>query len=320
MKIVPETLRKLRTEKGLSQQGLADRAKVDKKTIARLEGGKGGEARGSTVTEIAKVLDVKPQVLAEDPESEATRDEVFRKHGYLGVKLHLRGATILAYDLVRDRYGVKLWQIIDAAPLLFTLLAEMSLVERRRRLEEMDAAWKDYSRTVPEHINFAAIPADHDLGLYAEQDSIAKRDLFGCRIPENELCEMYVDNREYDEDRNPFSDFLIKLAKDLGPGNDAIDYEDFSTFGGDLPVCQLFQEYRERLSGGSPRAAYALSHGYVRLHQIPRHLRGDDEDGEKVVEERAKWLEDHVPDDDWAELWITLDLESQQTTEGDEDV
>ena len=135
MKIQPETLRKLRKGKGLSQQALADEARVDKKTIARIEGGKGGETRGSTVKLIAKTLRVDPEVLAQEPESEAVREADLRKLGYRTVRLSFLGETVLAYDLVKDRYGVDMRQLIDAAPMLFTLLAEMSLADRRRRLK-----------------------------------------------------------------------------------------------------------------------------------------------------------------------------------------
>ena len=48
MRIQPETLKKLRKMRGWSQQDLADKAKIEKKTIGRLESGKGGEARETT--------------------------------------------------------------------------------------------------------------------------------------------------------------------------------------------------------------------------------------------------------------------------------
>ena len=329
MKIVPETLRRLRKESGLSQQGLADRARVDKKTVARIEGGKGGEARQGTALDIARALGVEPRVLAAQPASEAMEDRELQRHGYVGAKVHFRGGTVLAYDLVRDRYGVDMWEVIDAAPFLFALLAEMSLADRRRRLEEMVAAWETYQTTVPEHIGFAAV-GDCNEGMLAEKDSIAERDLSGVHIlRENEPWSMYVDNNNreyYDQDRTPFSDFLIKLAKELGPDNDAIDYHGIMSAlgdGGGMIGWELFPTYLKRLTGGSPRADYALSHGYVRLTQIPKHLRGEDDN--QVSVERTEWLEAHVPDEDWAKRSRILDstslhLERSEPKEGDENV
>ena len=324
MKIVSETLRKLRKESGLSQQGLADRARVDKKTVARIERGRGGEARQGTALDIAKALGVEPKVLAAQPDSETMEDREHQRHGYLGAKMHLRGETILAYDLVRDRYGVDMLEIIDEAPLLFTLLAEMSLAERRRRLEEMAAAWEAYLPTVPEHLRYDAGGRDNE-GFMAEEDSIEKRDLFARRIVEEDRLGMRANESYYEDDRNPFSDFLNKVAKDLGPSNGAIDNENMCAYGGDLSGWRIFEAYRKRLTGGSSRANYALSHGYVRLGQIPRHLRGEDEDDNQVSVERTKWLEYHVPDEDWARRRRFLDslferLEGSAPKEGDENV
>ena len=98
-------------------------------------------------------------------------------------------------------------------------LAEMSLADRRRRLEEMVAAWETYQTTVPEHIGFFAVGDDE--GIWAEMDSIAERNLSGVRIlRENEPWSVYgdINNKGYnDQDRTPFSDFLMKLAEELGP-------------------------------------------------------------------------------------------------------
>ena len=108
MQINSETLKKLRNKNGLSQQTLADASGVSKKTIARIESGKEkGEPRGDTVKLLAKALRVKPEVLAEEPESEAVREQELQKYGMRPVKLILDGETILAYGLVADRYGVE---------------------------------------------------------------------------------------------------------------------------------------------------------------------------------------------------------------------
>lgn len=309
MKIISDTLRQLRKGTGLSQQGLAERADVDKKTVARIEGGKGGEARQETVRRLAKALGVEPKVLAAEY---STEPEVV---GYLGVRVYVRHETMLAYDLVEDRYGVDIWEIIDAAPLLFTLLAEMSLADRRRRLDEMLEAWDAYQKTVPDHIDFARV-GDCEEGRAAEEVSINGRDLFGTRIlEEDQLWSMYVPNGSYDQDRNPFSDFLIKLAKELGPGNEAIDYDGIGRFGQRFPTCEIFLNYRKRLTGGSERADYALSRGHVRLDEIPGRLRCDDEEDDvSVSAERTKWLEAKVPDEEWAKRPV-LKLELGPSTD-----
>ena len=314
MQINPETLKKLRKNKGFSQQTLADESGVAKKTIARIEGGKGGETRGSTMRELAKTLRVKPEVLTKEPDFEAAHDEEIRKKygwGVLKPRLRLDGDDVIAYDLVQDRYGVGIYDLIKVAPLLFTILAEQSLANRRRRLEEMEAAFEHF----PEHL----IPRSW-LDLAAERASISQRDIFTRHIDEHELNESY-----YNEDvRNPFNDFLIEQAKSLSPNNDAIDHEEIHNFGNfdDLPSFNLFESYRKSLTGGSRRADYALSRGRVRIGQIPKELRGEDEN---VTAVRVKWMEERVSEEEWAEyeadgIRIAKLLEKASSKGGEEDV
>ena len=301
MKIIPETLKQRRKKRRLSQQRLAEEAGIDQKTVARIEVGKGGETRRDTVERIAKALRVRPEVLGEAPDAEEVRDEESRRLFGMGVfnrRLRLDGETLIAYDLVREHYGVGMQKIINVAPMLFTLLAEMSLAERRRRLKEAEEAIDAFNRVSPEHIQGRAWEGGY------EKASIAERDLFARSIDWMEVNEFY-----YEEDRNPFSDFLKQLAKELSPESDAIDPEEIH-FDPDALFnhVPLFESYRENITGNSGRAFYALSRGYVRIGQIPKELLGEDEN---VASERMKWLEAKVPDEEWDEYnnWMdSLDL------------
>ena len=296
MKIIPETLKRLRKKKEFSQLRLAEDAGIDQKTIARIEVGKGGETRGETVRRIAEALRVKPETLAEVPDADARHDEEFRKKFGAGVfnrKLHLDGEVLISYDLVKENYGVGMQKIINVAPMLFTLLAEMSLNERRRRAEEAEEAIDAFNRVRPEHIEGRSWEGSY------EKSSIAQRDLFARSIDWMEVNRFY-----YEEERNPFSDFLTQLAEELGSENDAIDPEEIhfdpETVFDHVP---LFESFRKSLTSGSTRADYALSRGKVRIGQVPKELCGEDEN---VTSRRVKWLESKVPDEDWAEYeqWI----------------
>ena len=304
MQINPETFKKLRKKNGFSQQTLADATTkgVSKKTIARIESGKGGETRGSTVQELAKALRVKPEILAREPDSDVVKEAELQKHGLRQVKLVLDGETSLAYDLVEEQYGVETRQIIKAAPMLFTILAEMSLAERRRHAKEAKAALEAFEpRMVGFYTNtddyLEADIADYDCSsfdigmvvlLYGLDSSYGRRDLF--RKYWGEMFEESVEG-------NSFSDFLKQLARELGPDNDAIDPEKIH-FGSDtfFDHGPLFKKYRKSLTDGSARADYALSRGYTNIGKIPKELRSEDED---VTSERVKWLEAKVPDEDW---------------------
>ena len=295
MQINSETLKKLRNKNGLSQQTLADASGVSKKTIARIESGKEkGEPRGDTVKLLAKALRVKPEILAEEPESEAVREQELQKFGLRVVKLLFDGETLISYDLVKENYGVGMQKIINVAPMLFTLLAEMSLNERRRRAEEAEEAIDAFNRVRPEHIEGRSWEGSY------EKSSIAQRDLFARSIDWMEVNRFY-----YEEERNPFSDFLTQLAEELGSENEAIDPEEIhfdpETVFDHVP---LFESFRKSLTSGSTRADYALSRGKVRIGQVPKELCGEDEN---VTSRRVKWLESKVPDEDWNEYKNWLD-------------
>lgn len=297
MRINSETLKIFRKKRGFSQEALAEASGVAKKTIARIETGKGGETRPSTVQLLAKVLGLKDiQVLAQEPESEAVRDEELQKHDFLRpIKLILNGETSLACDLAAERYGIESYRIFNAAPMLFTLLAEMSLADRRRRASQI----YETLETFPEHfINVGTRQLDE------EHSSIAERDVFAYGIAHEKGYMRTFPNDYYffEEGRNPFEDFLKRLAKDLGPENDAIDPEEVHLDPERLwDYVPLFDAHRKNLTGGSDRADYALSRGYVRIAQIPEGLRYKDDEDKDVAADRMKWLEAKVPDEVWAE-------------------
>ena len=213
-------------------------------------------------------------------------EEVRKKYGWGVLKPRLRfdGHDVIAYDLIQNRYGVGMYLI---KVLLFTLLAEQSFAARRCRLKAMEESRNDFS----EHIRFMP---DYEDALWADMRSVICSRDFALR--DNLSNETYF----YEEARNPFNDFLIEQAKSLGPDNDAIDPEEIHNLGNfdDLPSFNLFESYRKNLTGGSRKADYALSHGYVRISKIPKELSGEDED---VTTKRVKWLESKVPDEDWAE-------------------
>ena len=291
MKIHPETLKRLRKAQGWSQQELADKAKIEKKTIGRLESANGGEARESTARLLATALKLgNARILAQDPEAEAVREEVSRIHfdsGGSGPRVHLDSETALAYDLVEEHYGVDMHRLIEEAPTLFTLLAEASLAERRNRIMEAKAALEEFNRACP---GIWRIPPGHT--------RMRRNPSSGATCSATpETSNGTTPAGGIPGKRKPLRQFLKGLAKNLEADNGALDPADVG-FDPDL-ICRgyLFPERRARLTGGSRRAEWALSHGYARLGQIPKRLRGD---GEDAARERVEWLEAQMSDDEWA--------------------
>lgn len=101
-KIDPIALRRSREAKRWTQQALAEKAKVDKTTISRLERGK-GFARAYTVDQLCKHLEISPEVLAGDKPLEIEAQESpFDSRSQLNVRI--RDGARNALTLVAARY------------------------------------------------------------------------------------------------------------------------------------------------------------------------------------------------------------------------
>lgn len=291
MKIQPERLRRLRKEKGLSREELAKRSKVSARTIQRLENEseRSQTSREYTLDSLAKVLGVEEGVLTGDVSFPDASKAPAPERVQVGAQVAPKAR--LAYDLIRRRYGVSTTEIINMAPLFFTLLAEGSFAWRRDMLEEASDAigrLEQVDREMGYRIfDHGAIYAGN--AHSAEQESIDKADLFG----EHLLDTVWTDSFDPSEG-NPFACYLRKLASDLDSSG-VVKVE-----GGNLsygtpwlkfPDYDLCNDELDNTANGSPDARRALETGYARLSDIPRDLEGED-----AGKERAAWLEDRLPD------------------------
>ena len=72
---IGERLKKLRTERGLSQDDLAEKSGITKNSISEIERGKRGTVTLETVAILAKALGVKPyRLMGDDPDPVTTED------------------------------------------------------------------------------------------------------------------------------------------------------------------------------------------------------------------------------------------------------
>ena len=140
MKIYPDRLHRLRKERRLSRAELARRSHVSERTIQRLENEseRTGTNRKDTLEYLAKALGVEEGVLTGDspfPETDKTPEP---ERVQIGAQVAPKAR--LGYDLIKRRYGVSTTEILNMAPLFFTLLAEGSLAWRREKLQEAGEA------------------------------------------------------------------------------------------------------------------------------------------------------------------------------------
>ena len=297
MKINPERLRRLRKEKGLSRAELARRSKVSARTIQRLELENESERiqtnREYTLGCLAKVLGVEEGVLTGDlpfPDASKTPEPEPVQIGAL-----VAPKARLAYDLAKRRYGVSTTEIINMAPLFFTLLAEGSLARRFENLEEareaigrLDQMGDEIGHSIFMGATTVALNADT-----AEGESIAKADVFGEHLLSDSHKYTFVAEPFDPSTENPFAGHLRRLAADLDrPGVVKVERGDLS-YGAPwlrFPDYDLCDDELDDTTNGSLDAKRALETGFARLSDIPGELEGED-----ASEERARWLEGRLP-------------------------
>jgi transcriptional regulator with XRE-family HTH domain len=286
-KIGPETLKELRKLRGLSQEALAEKSRVSKKTISRIESGSADleSLRPRTVEQIANALGVPAERLTQAPRSKLKEDLLLA--GYRRMSVLLDGDAALAFEAVSYRYGIDPEAIVSLAPLLMTLLAEGSLAWRRDTLEEIEQHTSALE-TIARRGSFLAFAYPHraEEGGYEEEESIQRRDLYGSHLGQaGQLThDLYMGNTI-----NPFSDYLAALASDLEPGVVEIDTD----YGGPYRITPA---EIDRITGEDTIAEFALRRGHTKIRAIPAELMPDDDDQKK--EERIAWLRGKIPPDE----------------------
>ena len=291
MKIDPERLSTLRKEKRLSRLQLAERAKISERTIQRLENEphRSQKTQEHTLNSLAETLGVETGVLTGDlplPES----DEMLADNpDRVQIGAQIAPKTRLAYDLIKRRYGINATDIINMAPLFFTLLAEGSLAWRRKKLKEVEEAY-DHLMQIDGFWRGGSAYLQHgmDEGAGGEEESIDKADLFGEHLDDDFMGAPFDPSKN-----NPFTYYLRKLAEELAISA-VVDVD-----SGDLSIASDFKfphydicsEELDHIANGSPIARICLETGCARLSEIPEELMAED-----AGEERAKWLEERVLD------------------------
>lgn len=290
MAIIPKTLKALREKSRLSQQGLADRttqikgSSVSKRTIARYESGEFApeKVRPHTVESLAKALGVAPEALGK-PVSE-TDSATLEEAGYRRVSVWLSKEVRQNYRWTTHHYDVSVQDLVNAAPWMFTLLAEKSLAERARRLKTFKEAFEGAMAVLPAHLaHGAAAYTDFEQAVGDEKTSLASRDLFGEKLLESKSVAL----DPFDpEETNPFVEFLNEMAAQIG--SDAIRSKDLRHTG-HMPEWPLFEEWLDDLTGGDPWARFAVENVKGVLDAMPRHLKGVESTAERV-----QWLIDRI--------------------------
>ena len=285
--IDPESLKALRSAKGWSRSQLADRSRVSKRQLARLESAHSPvSVRMTTFKRIVEALGTDGEkltgasVVAQNPE----------KLEDIGLRVRVSPQLQLAYDLVSYRYGPTRREIVELAPLLFVLLAEGSLAWRRERAEKVDELIGRLHELGKHSPLYGASFLEHvQDGNELERRSISNVDLMGNDVRREEWGDSY--------EGVPFCDYLCKLAEDIGIAGIVDFFPDtsdatvgYDTIWGAEPY-EVCRDILGELTGTSKLARRALLHGNVRLPQIPKDLLSPE-----ARDARVAWLEGRLSD------------------------
>lgn len=312
--------------KGWSRQQLSKRSKVSARQIARIEASETDVAvRETTADRLAKALQVSVQALSGDEplalgqqaESLGRGQRSSSPEVQIGCKIDPH--VLLAYDLVKRRYGPTYTDVIYLAPLLFVLLAEGSLAWRRQLSKEIKESFDRLSSKSYKHKHLffarAGVLRDNVVGAaIGEEESIEQADLRGNMIRDD--LDMSFDFWDEPYEANPFVDYLAKLSKDLEIDDLEINHisvadywllrgvDDPSAWKTDYSLCG--KDLKE-ITGNSWKAEWALRKGDVRLSDIPENLMM-----EERKDERVKWLEDKYKiESSSGQSWLSSTMQKQ---------
>ena len=284
----PNIIRQLREAKRLTRARLAHLAKLSERQLRRIEDNRAplGSVRDNTLMNLARALDVEPTVLTgESPPPDLTPRQASVERS--PIRAMIEPKARLSYTLLKQRYGVNATDIINMAPLFFTLLAEGSLAWRREQLAAADEAMERAVAFGNGHLAFMKAAYRAQDGLVGEHDSIEALDLFGKEVGD--------DAHEWGYDSStdtPFAAYLRKLADDLGNPDVVSITDDALGFGlsFDYPNYNVCGVELDRIAHHSEKSRWVLEVGHARLDEIPSELQSAD-----AGEERARWLEDRAP-------------------------
>lgn len=293
MTINKETLKRLREEMGFSQEELSEVSNVSQRQISRIESGKTdpSKVRQHTLESLAKALKVDPKKLSKAQEE--WTDAEWEDRGYVPIKTFIKRSLLTNFKLVDHHYSVSFYDLIEAAPWMFALLAEMSLASRRRKLADAESAFAAAMACMPKHLHHGEMAGvDADNAFRGERSSLASRDVFGrVALEENEWSWKVHWPEPFDPDEtNPFVDFLQEMA--TSTGSDALRPGRCELRFGNMPEWPLFETWIEQVTGGDRWAKFALENVKVGLSEMPDDLKGDEN-----TEARVEWIVSKIPSD-----------------------
>ena len=290
IKIDPARLSKLRKDQRLTLDALADKSRIARETIHRIEKGRPLRTRASTLTKLSAALGVQEEVLTGQvpmpsvprSDNELAREQKSQLTSQFNVEIGR--AEHNAYVLVAQRYGIPMTRVAELAPFLFVLVAEQSLRWRKSLLDQFSGLLDQQHAMLTSfpHLNTSIAMRDDAADvLQAEEHSIAAKDILASQLPERIYDDFSRLKWRYDETAdNPFVRYLTHIASDH---SDVLDLAYFSA--DDMTMYTVCKDDLQRLTGGDRTLADAVRFGLIQLSAMPRHLND-----EARKEDRIAWM------------------------------
>ncbi len=237
--INPQALKAERKRRNMTQEKLAEAVKCTKDTVSRWERGASVRVRSSLRDALCSVLRVDWEALSGTMDGKSPDPEPYKTK--VTIDTNLRNQL----QLVAERYGISLQEVINLAPLFTVILAEQSLVWRRNRLQEIESTLTEMQESLTqfdERLDEILSTGGDNLSmeslleesfpesLLQEQESLENRDVFGRSIPIRSNALWAGGNP--DDPHGPFIDFIHALKKDLPNPKEAVEF--MESFNGNM--------------------------------------------------------------------------------------
>lgn len=247
---------KLKAE-GKSRDELAAVLKKHKRTVSRWLAGT-NPPKPKDLEAIARILNCKPQDF----------DPFFADIGLgeVSIQAHVSAASHNAYELMRWRYGVSQKQIMELAPVLFSIVAGHAL-----RVPVQDG---EVARLAVE----SGLSDPRRQGAHLEDQASKLKKCFG----------IGTSHLGTETSRNLFSEAIIRLSAQISNHVDTKWFvgaaaEETPSAAGYIPDIELV----EALSGKQLRLAEAISKGRIRLSSVLQQAK-EAKRGNPTIEDFAK--------------------------------
>ncbi len=262
MQINPVNLKRARDAKGVSLDRLAALTGVNRQTIYRIEVEPTKKRRSRVAHELASHLGLSVAELC-GPDLDMQVEERAGPRAEEKSQMNVRVSDRIrnSFSLLSLRYGVTPSQIVQIAPFLFMWAAELSLQQRRDKMQEFRDAETKLRNALPSYLD--DVPRIDDELLHLEERSIRRRDIFGLEL-EGEVHEFL--DRDYGW-QVPFADTLRNLVPQMP---DDVSFETWwLDFEPDYEICR--SDAVEWLDGDDRAAEHILA-GRIPFREIPAEL------------------------------------------------